>query len=115
MPSAAPRHVHDLAFADALVDALIEVVHAIDRRIDIHREAAASRNISALPWRKELRAVFSDEIGHTGPHWSAVLPPQLVGRDEAAIRSMLVEQVEQVLRELAAAITAQAQEAAHAD
>lgn len=46
--------------------------------------------------------------------WAAVLPPQLAGRDEAAIRSTLVEQVEQVLRELAAAITAQAQEAAHA-
>ncbi|OGB68584.1 hypothetical protein C6P61_09725 [Malikia spinosa] len=46
--------------------------------------------------------------------WSAVLPPQLVGRDEAAIRSTLVEQLEQVLRELATAITAQAQETAHA-
>lgn len=32
--------------------------------------------------------------------WSAILPPQLVGRDEGAIRAVIAEQVEQLLREL---------------
>ena len=32
--------------------------------------------------------------------WSAVLPPQLAGRDEAAIRATLADQVEMVLRDL---------------
>lgn len=35
--------------------------------------------------------------------WAAVLPPQLVGRDEAAIRATLADQVEQLLTDLAAA------------
>lgn len=41
--------------------------------------------------------------------WAAMLPPQLVGRDEAAIRATIADQVEQLLRELTAQITGQAQ------
>lgn len=40
--------------------------------------------------------------------WAAMLPQQLVGRDEAAIRATIADQVEVVLRELAAQIGAQA-------
>lgn len=36
--------------------------------------------------------------------WAAVLPPQLVGRDEAAIRATIADQVEQVLHHLTAQI-----------
>ena len=37
--------------------------------------------------------------------WSAILPPQLVGRDEGAIRALIAGEVEQLLRELTAQIS----------
>ena len=40
--------------------------------------------------------------------WAAMLPPQLVGRDEAEIRATVADQVEAVLRDLAAQIGAHA-------
>lgn len=43
--------------------------------------------------------------------WAAVLPPQLVGRDEAAIRGVIADQVEQVLQQLTAQVNGLAAEA----
>lgn len=43
--------------------------------------------------------------------WAAMLPQQLVGRDEAAIRATIADQVESVLRDLAAQIGVQALDA----
>lgn len=40
--------------------------------------------------------------------WSALLPPQLVGQDEGAIRATIADQVEQILGELSARIGEQA-------
>lgn len=43
--------------------------------------------------------------------WATTLPPQLFGRDEASIRATIADQVEQLLRELAAQLGEMAAEA----
>jgi hypothetical protein len=71
---------------------------------------AAEREHAA--WRKEAgelmeRGEVVDAFADAGAtmrgkleSWAAVLPPQLVGRDEAAIRATLADQVERLLHDL---------------
>lgn len=84
------------------------------------REHAAFRKEAGeLIERSEHVAVFAAagaELRGKLEAWAAVLPPQLVGRDEAAIRATLADQVEQVLRSMSDAIAKMApqQGGAHA-
>lgn len=66
--------------------------------IELTEHIAAMANIGAMV-RSKLEA------------WAGMLPPQLVGRDEAAMRAVLASNVEAVLNE----ITAQARAAAAAE
>lgn len=72
------------------------------------REHAAFRkDAGELIERSEHVAAFAAagaELRGKLEAWAAVLPPQLVGRDEAAIRATLADQVEQVLRGMSDAI-----------
>lgn len=68
------------------------------------REHAAWRKEAGeLMERGEVSAAFADAgttVRSKLEAWAAVLPPQLVGRDEAAIRGIIADQVEQVLQDL---------------
>lgn len=82
------------------------------------REHAAYRKEAGeLMERGDVVAAFADAgatVRSKLEAWSATLPPQLAGRDEAAIRAVLADQVEQVLRELADKFGRMAGEVAHA-
>ena len=69
------------------------------------REHAAWRKEAGeLMERGEVVAAFADAgatLRGKLEAWAAVLPPQLAGRDEAAIRATLADQVEQLLQGLA--------------
>lgn len=65
--------------------------------------AAARKEAGELVERAEMVAAFADAgatIRGALEAWAAVLPPQLVGRDEPAIRAVLADQVERVLYDL---------------
>lgn len=65
--------------------------------------AAARKEAGELVERAEMVAAFADAgatIRGALEAWAAVLPPQLVGRDEPAIRAVLADQVERVLHDL---------------
>ena len=68
------------------------------------REHAAWRKEAGeLVERTEVVAAFADAgatLRGKLEAWAAVLPPQLVGRDEAAIRATIADQVEQLLHDL---------------
>ncbi len=68
------------------------------------REHAAWRKEAGeLMERSEVVAAFADAgatLRGKLEAWASVLPPQLAGRDEAAIRATLADQVEQVLHDL---------------
>lgn len=81
------------------------------------REHAAWRKEAGdLMERTEVVAAFAD-VGATLrsklESWAAVLPPQLEGRDEAAIRATLADQVEQLLRDVSEKFARLASEADH--
>ena len=82
------------------------------------REHAAYRKEAGeLMERGDVVAAFADAgatVRSKLEAWSATLPPQLAGRDEAAIRAVLADQVEQVLRELADKFGRMAGDAVHA-
>lgn len=82
------------------------------------REHAAFRKEAGeLMERGDVVAAFADAgatVRSRLESWSATLPPQLAGRDEATIRAVLADQVEQVLRELADKFGRMAGEGAHA-
>jgi hypothetical protein len=68
------------------------------------REHAAWRKEAGeLMERGDVVAAFADAgatIRSRLEAWSSVLPPQLAGRDESAIRATIADQVEQLLRDL---------------
>lgn len=68
------------------------------------REHAAFRKeVGELMERGEVVAAFADAgaaLRAKLEAWASVLPPQLIGRDEAAIRATLADQVEQLLHDL---------------
>jgi hypothetical protein len=68
------------------------------------REHAAWRKEAGeLVERTEVVAAFADAgatLRGKLEAWAAVLPPQLLGRDEAAIRATIADQVEQLLHDL---------------
>lgn len=68
------------------------------------REHAAFRKEAGeLMERGEVVAAFADAgaaLRAKLEAWASVLPPQLIGRDEAAIRATLADQVEQLLHDL---------------
>lgn len=70
------------------------------------REHAAWRKEAGeLMERSEVVAAFADAgatLRGKLEAWAAVLPPQLAGRDEAAIRATVADQVEQLLHDLVA-------------
>lgn len=69
------------------------------------REHAAWRKEAGeLMERADVVAAFADAgatLRGKLEAWAAMLPPQLAGRDEAAIRATIADQVEQLLRDLA--------------
>lgn len=68
------------------------------------REHAAWRKEAGeLMERSEVVAAFADAgttLRGKLEAWAAVLPPQLVGRDEASIRATVADQVEQLMHDL---------------
>ena len=68
------------------------------------REHAAFRkDAGELMERSEVVAAFADAgatLRGKLEAWAAVLPPQLAGRDEAAIRATIADQVERLLSDL---------------
>lgn len=68
------------------------------------RERAAFRKEAGeLMERGEVIAAFADAgatLRGRLESWAAVLPPQLAGRDEAAIRNTIADQVDQLLNDL---------------
>ena len=72
---------------------------------EAEREQAAFRKEAGeLMERSAVVAAFADAgatLRGKLEAWAAVLPPQLAGRDEAAVRATIADQVEQLLRDLA--------------
>ena len=71
---------------------------AAEREQALYRKEAGE-----LMERSEVVAAFADAgatLRGKLEAWAAVLPPQLVGRDEAAIRATIADQVERVLQDL---------------
>ena len=70
------------------------------------REHAAWRKEAGeLMERSDVVSAFADAgaaMRSKLEAWAAVLPPQLVGRDEAAIRATIADQVEQLLHDMVA-------------
>lgn len=66
------------------------------------------KDAGELSERKQVMAVFADAgttLRSKLEAWQATLPPQLAGRDEAAIRITLADQTERILHELVAVFT----------
>lgn len=66
-------------------------------------QAAYLKEVGELVEHSKMMAAFTDAgttIRSKLESWQTTLPPQLAGRDEAAIRSMLADQVEAVLTDM---------------
>ncbi len=81
------------------------------------REHAAFRKEAGeLMERGDVVAAFADAgatLRGRLEAWASVLPPQLAGRDEAAIRATIADQVEQLLRDLSEKFNRMAKEPDH--
>lgn len=71
----------------------------------LREKVAYLKDIGQLMERAAVVAAFADAgatLRGKLEAWAGTLPPQLVGRDEAAIRSLIADQVEQLLHDVVA-------------